>query len=195
MRVIAGEAKGRTLVAPRGGETRAATDRIRETLFAILDPTLAGADVLDLFAGAGTLGIEALSRGARHATFVERGREALAAIRRNLAATGFASRATVVPRPVRAYLDAAPPGAFGVVFVDPPFGDVATMNETLAHPALRGALAPGAVVIARSLRKHPAAPPRDASVVRTKPIGEEDLVFLRYSQPAAGGSLWTSSSS
>jgi hypothetical protein len=126
---------------------------------------------------------------------LERGREALAAIRRNLAATGFASRATVVPRPVRAYLDAAPPGAFGVVFVDPPFADVATMNETLAHPALRGALAPGAIVIARSLRKHPASPPADASVVRTKPIGEEDLVFLRYSQPAAGGSLWTSSSS
>ena len=73
MRVIAGEAKGRTLVVPRGGGTRSATDRIRETLFAIVEPELEGARVLDLFAGAGTLGIEALSRGAARATFVERG--------------------------------------------------------------------------------------------------------------------------
>ena len=70
MRVIAGEAKGRTLVVPRGGGTRSATDRIRETLFAIVEPELDGARVLDLFAGAGTLGIEALSRGAARATFM-----------------------------------------------------------------------------------------------------------------------------
>jgi len=97
MRVIAGEAKGRTLVVPRGGGTRSATDRIRETLFAIVEAELDGARVLDLFAGAGTLGIEALSRGAAHATFVERGAEAIKALRRNLATTNFDARRTSSP--------------------------------------------------------------------------------------------------
>ena len=96
MRVIAGEAKGRTLIVPRGGGTRSATDRIRETLFAIVEPELEGARVLDLFAGAGTLGIEALSRGAARATFVERSAEAVKALRRNLAATNFGERSEVV---------------------------------------------------------------------------------------------------
>src|SRR5438093_9555574 len=96
MRVIAGQAKGRTLVVPRGGGTRSATDRIRETLFAIVEPQLEGARVLDLFAGAGTLGIEALSRGAAQATFVERGAEGMKALRRNLAVTKFDARSEVV---------------------------------------------------------------------------------------------------
>ena len=92
MRVIAGEAKGRTLLAPRGTGTRPATDRIRETLFQILEPDLGDARVLDLFAGAGTMGIEALSRGAAHATFVERAATALEALRKIVASTGFAGR-------------------------------------------------------------------------------------------------------
>src|SRR5438045_9117738 len=108
MLVIAGQAKGRTLDAPRGGGTRTATDRIRETLFAILEPELEDANVLDLFAGAGTLGIEALSRGAARATFVERGAEAVKALRRNLAATGFDERSDVIAANVIGYLDARP---------------------------------------------------------------------------------------
>src|SRR3989442_14081774 len=125
MRVIAGEAKGRTLVVPRGGATRAATDRVRETLFAILEPELPDANVLDLFAGAGSLGSEALSRGARSATFVERDAEALKALRRNLETTRFADRAHVVPAGVPALLGARPVGPFDIAFVDPPFLDVA----------------------------------------------------------------------
>src|SRR2546428_6609052 len=95
MRVIAGAAKGRTLVVPRGGRTRAATDRIRETLFAILEPELGGARVLDLFAGAGALGIEALSRGAAAVTFVEPDAEAGLGVRKNPGATGFGVPGTV----------------------------------------------------------------------------------------------------
>src|SRR2546423_5652032 len=120
MRVIAGDAKGRTLVVPRGGGTRAATDRIRETLFAILEPELEGARVLDLFAGAGTLGIEALSRGAIHATFVERGREAVSALRKNLAATDFTDRASVVEANGLSFLSEPPVEPFGIAFCDPP---------------------------------------------------------------------------
>jgi len=187
MRVIAGEAKGRTLVAPRGGDTRSATDRIRETLFAIVEPTLPGATVLDLFAGAGTLGIEALSRGATHATFVERGHDAVRALERNLKATGFLARSTVITADVARYLSSRPAGPFTLAFADPPFADVTGLETTLAHPGLRAALAPEALVVARFLRKHPPAFPPDAVAVRVKEIGEENIVFLRYAEPAAGG--------
>src|SRR5437899_2287765 len=183
MRVIAGEAKGRTLVVPRGGGTRAATDRIREALFAILEPELSDAQVLDLFAGAGTFGIEALSRGASSATFVERDAAALKTLRRNLETTRFAERGRVIPANVIGYLDSRPAGPFSVVFVDPPFADVAAAEATLRHDALRAALAPDAVVVARSLRKHAPAP-ASARVVRAKNIGEETLLFLRYSHSA-----------
>jgi 16S rRNA (guanine966-N2)-methyltransferase len=186
VRVIAGEAKGRTLVAPRGTGTRPATDRIRETLFAILEPTLGAARVLDLFAGAGTLGIEALSRGAAHATFVERAPAALDALRKNVAVTGFAARAEIVAASVIGFLDRATAAQpYDLVLLDPPFADVAGLDATLAHPRLAAALAPDASVVARVLRKHPATTPPTARVVRVKQIGEEDLVFLKYS--GAGG--------
>ena len=188
MRVIAGEAKGRRLVAPKGSGTRPATDRIRETLFAILEPDLPDARVLDLFAGAGTMGIEALSRGAAHATFVERSAPALNALRMNIAATGFGARSDVVAANVIGFLDrGAPDRPYDFAFLDPPFADVAMLDATLAHPSLAAALAPDATVVARVLRKHPPTPPASAHVVRTKQIGEEDLVFLRYSVAGGGG--------
>ena len=95
MRVISGSAKGRTLKSP-GAATRPITDRAKESLFNILGTRVQDANVLDLFAGAGSVGIEALSRGAQHATLVELDREALAAIRANLTLTQLAERATVV---------------------------------------------------------------------------------------------------
>lgn len=181
MRVIAGEAKGRRLVMPRDAPTRAATDRIRETLFAILEPEIDGAAVLDLYAGAGTLGIEALSRGAARATLVERDRAALAAIRRNLDATGFLQRAVVVPSDVQAFLDGGSIGGpYDLVLCDPPFADVGGLSATLAHRALAASLSPGAIVVARALRKHPPTTPPAARVVRTRDLGEEVLLFLRY---------------
>jgi len=187
MRVIAGEAKGRTLVVPRGGGTRSATDRIRETLFAILERELDGARVLDLFAGAGTLGIEALSRGAAHATFVERGAEAIKALRRNLVTTNFGGRSEVLTANVIAYLDSRPRGPFDIVFCDPPFADVGIAEATLGHDALRAAVAPGGLVIARAHGKHVPPVPASMHLARVKAIGEEKLLFLRYIDPAAGG--------
>ena len=188
MRVIAGEAKGRRLVAPRGSGTRPATDRIRETLFAILEPSLGGARVLDLFAGAGTMGIEALSRGAAHAMFVERGAVALDALRRNLEITHFADRSEVVAANVIAFLErGARPGPFDLVLVDPPFADIAILEATLAHPGLAAALRDDATVVARFLRKHPPTTPPASHVERTKRIGEEDLLFLRYRGAGGGG--------
>ncbi|HEX9435900.1 MAG TPA: 16S rRNA (guanine(966)-N(2))-methyltransferase RsmD [Candidatus Limnocylindria bacterium] len=184
MRVVAGEAKGRRLVSPPAATTRAATERIRESLFAILDPMLEDARVLDLFAGAGSLGIEALSRGAAHATFVERDRNALAAIRANVEATGMRDRARVVAANVTAFLGRAG-GPYDLVFCDPPFAEVDLLSATLAHEGLRASLAPGALVVARVLRKHRPALPPDARVERAKPIGEETLLFLRYDAAAS----------
>lgn len=180
MRVIAGDLRGRRLAQPPALTTRAATGRIRESLFAMLDPLLAGARVLDLFAGAGSLGIEALSRGAAHAAFVERDGAALSAIRQNVAALGIAARSTVVGSDVLRFLDGAPAGPYDIAFCDPPFAERDLLGATLAHAGLRAALAPGALVVARVLRKQRPEVPAAARVEREKAIGEETLLFLRY---------------
>ncbi|MCI0346720.1 MAG: 16S rRNA (guanine(966)-N(2))-methyltransferase RsmD [Chloroflexi bacterium] len=122
MRVVAGSAKGRRIVAPAGRDTRPTSDRVREAVFNALVSlgTVDGATALDLFAGSGALGIEALSRGAAYATFVERDRAALASIRANLSATGLADRAAVVERDALAYV-AAQRAHVDIAFLDPPY--------------------------------------------------------------------------
>lgn len=119
VRVIAGTAKGRILQPPRSEGTRPITDRAKESLFNILGPGIGGQRFLDLFAGTGGVGIEALSRGCVHATFVERSAQALAGIRHNLEITGLAARAEVVRSDVFAYLR-RPPSPFEIIFVAPP---------------------------------------------------------------------------
>ena len=123
MRVIAGIAKGRKLVAPPGDDVRPTTDRTKEALFSILQPVMIGAAVLDLYAGAGSLGIEALSRGAERVTFVEKAGRALASLQENLEETGLGEAAEVVRGDVLTVLEAGPPGGpFDVVLLDPPYG-------------------------------------------------------------------------
>lgn len=128
MRVIAGELRGRPLRAPKDGRTRPTSDRAREGLFNWLGPISAGTRVLDLFAGTGAMGIEALSRGAASAVFVENRRPALAALEGNLASLKLASRARIVRRDVAQFLRAAranPEGTadrFDLVLADPPYG-------------------------------------------------------------------------
>jgi 16S rRNA (guanine(966)-N(2))-methyltransferase RsmD len=119
LRVIAGSAKGRILQPPRTSATRPITDRAKESLFAILTPRIPRGRFLDLFAGTGSVGIEALSRGSANAVFVERSRQALAGIRHNLEVTGLAAHADVVAQDVFAYLR-DPPSPFDVIFVAPP---------------------------------------------------------------------------
>lgn len=142
MRVIAGRLGGRRLRAPRGLATRPTSDRVREALFSALGD-LYGTRVLDLYAGTGALGIEALSRGAAHATFVESAHPALAALRDNLAALDLAGVSRVVAQPaLRAA--AALAGPFDLVFADPPYAALAEVPAVVA--ALARALAPGARV-------------------------------------------------
>jgi 16S rRNA (guanine966-N2)-methyltransferase len=124
MRVVAGTARGRTLVAPPGARTRPTSDRVREAIFNALGSRDAVDDarVADLFAGSGALGVEALSRGAAHATFVDRDRAAREAVRRNVEACGVADRATIVAGTVERWLAGLGPGErFDLAFCDPPY--------------------------------------------------------------------------
>jgi 16S rRNA (guanine966-N2)-methyltransferase len=127
VRVVGGTARGRPLVAPPGRQTRPTTDRVREAVFNALwsRGAVEDARVLDLFAGSGALGIEALSRGAAHATFVDADRAARAAVRRNLEVCGFADRADVVTEQARRFLERSvergDADAFDLVFADPPY--------------------------------------------------------------------------
>ncbi|HEX6938005.1 MAG TPA: 16S rRNA (guanine(966)-N(2))-methyltransferase RsmD [Longimicrobiales bacterium] len=122
MRIIAGRWRGRRIEAPPGRETRPTTDRVREAWMSALQPELPGARVLDLFAGSGALGLEALSRGAAHATFVERAGSALRALRANIERLGAAERATVVRADALVYVRRLEPHAFDVALADPPYG-------------------------------------------------------------------------
>ena len=151
MRIIAGQWGGRRLVAPRGQGTRPTSDRVREALFSILGP-LDGERVLDLFAGSGALGLEALSRGAAHATFVERERAALRALRDNVADLG--AQADVVAADAKAFLRAAQErGAqYDLVFLDPPYRDAAGLAQELD---LAVVLSAGGRVVGESDRRQP----------------------------------------
>ena len=148
MRVIAGSAKGRVLRPPRGRATRPITDRAKESLFNILAPRIPGRRFLDLFAGTGGVGIEALSRSAAHATFVERSGLALAGIRHNLEVTGLAARAEVIGRDVFGYLQESPV-PFDVIFVAPPQWHGLWPRAVALLDRERGWLADGAVAVAQ----------------------------------------------
>jgi 16S rRNA (guanine966-N2)-methyltransferase len=118
MRIIAGAAKGRRLIAPDSKGTRPVTDRVREAVFSIVGSWVEEANVLDLYAGSGSFGLEALSRGARAATFVENGAKALIALRRNIEVVGLGG--TVVSSKVSDYLNRSA-GSYDLVFMDPPW--------------------------------------------------------------------------
>jgi 16S rRNA (guanine966-N2)-methyltransferase len=153
VRVIAGEHRGRPLVAPRGRGTRPTPDRVRESVFSIL-ASVGDARVLDLFAGSGAMAIEALSRGAAEATLVDSSRAAVAAIRRNLATLGL--RAEVRPTGAAAFLERARADGrqYDLVFLDPPYRHASTLGRELST-ALAPLLAPGARVVAESDRRAP----------------------------------------
>ena len=153
MRIIAGALKGRIL-APVKGRTRPTAAKVREAIFSILGGAVVQAQVLDLFAGTGALGIEALSRGAAQAVFVEDHPEALKALARNLESLGIEDRSRVLPLPVAAALrKLAVQGAqFDLVFLDPPYGGGAAA-ATLAALAASRLLLPEVAVVAEHSRR------------------------------------------
>jgi 16S rRNA (guanine966-N2)-methyltransferase len=150
LRIVAGEFKGRRLRAPRGTRTRPTADRVREALFSMLGD-VGGTRVLDLYAGSGALGIEALSRGAESAVFVERDPQAVAAIERNLTAIGV--EATVSRQDVLRYLGGAE-GPFDLVFCDPPYDSASRLAAPLAE-RLPMLTAEDARIVTESDKRHP----------------------------------------
>ena len=158
MRIVAGAWRGRTLIAPPGTDTRPTADRVRQALFDILmhapwagRSLIEGASVLDVFAGTGALGLEALSRGAGRATFVEHARPALAALRANIAACRAEERCTVLPVDALA----VPKGeSADIVFLDPPYGQD-LVARTLVRLRAAGRLTGESLIVAETGRDEP----------------------------------------
>jgi len=156
VRIVAGLHGGRRIAAPSGDTTRPTSDRVREALFSVLGP-LDGHAVLDLFAGSGALGLEALSRGAGRTVFVERDRRALATLRANVTALGLTEAQAIVRAGDAGRLarDAvARAEAYDLVFLDPPYRLAAGLGAALGA-TLTGLLAPGARVVTESDRRAP----------------------------------------
>ena len=178
MRVIAGSLKGRRLNAPSWDGLRPTSDKLRETLFNILAPRVAGARVLDGYAGTGALGIEALSRGAAHVTFVERDRRAQTLIAENLARCGLADGYVMMRASVSRALADLQGASFDIMIFDPPYQEQA--DEMLAAAADR--LAAGGVLVLEHARR--AQTPESAGrLVRTRQIISGDSALSLYSWP------------
>ena len=178
MRVIAGALGGRRLKAPRGRVTRPTSDRVREALFAMLDD-VAGARVLDLFAGAGGLGIEAISRGAARAVFIERDPRAVRALRDNLASLGIGAEAAEVRRAevLAALRSARGRGeTYDLVFIDPPYSRASDLGRELSV-LLPSLLEPEARVVVESDRRAPLQ--LEAHLERERTYGDTSIKIHR----------------
>jgi len=171
MRVISGTARGRRLVAPEGPTTRPTPDRVREATFNALGSldAVVGATVLDLYAGSGAMGIEALSRGAAHATFVDQDRAAQRAIEANLTTTGLAEQATVVAATVEPFLAGVGGRRWDLALIDPPYDH--------DHDAWLDLLdrVPADLAVLESNR--PVEPPFGWEVIRSKRYGDTHVVI------------------
>jgi 16S rRNA (guanine966-N2)-methyltransferase len=180
--VIAGEQGGLRLVVPKGARTRPTTDRVKESVFAALGPArLTGARVLDGYAGSGALAIEALSRGAAHATLVDRDPRAVDAIRRNLTTTRLADRASVLRRGFAGHLQGrTPEQPYDLVFLDPPYDltnpELGRVLAALAEPGWLAA--DGAVVVERAANAGPPPLPAGWGVAWERMYGDTLVVLV-----------------
>jgi 16S rRNA (guanine(966)-N(2))-methyltransferase RsmD len=196
VRIIAGTYRSRVLEAPPGLATRPTSDRLRETLFNVLAPRIEGAAFLDLYAGSGAVGLEALSRGAARVTFVEREAKALSVLRGNIERLGVGSGFRVAARGVQAFLRDKPIETFDVVYdlvyLDPPWDEAAEYEAVLGllgeagfHPRSQGRdlghpfLKQGAVVIAEHRRKE-SLKERYGRLERTRLLKQGDAALSLY---------------
>ena len=177
MRIIAGEFRSRRLKSLPGAGTRPTPDRLRETLFDILQPRIAGARFADAYAGTGAVGIEALSRGAAHVWFLERSRPALDLIRENLAALGLENRSTVLAGPVQLTLARQ---FADIVFLDPPYDQDREYESALAALADNP---PALAIVQHSIRRAMPETAGDLRLARTVRQGDNVLSF--YTHPPA----------
>ena len=185
MRIIAGRFKGRTLIGPKGHLTRPTSDRVREALFSALG-NIEDAVVADLYAGTGALGLEALSRGARIATFVESSRSALISISRNIETLGLAQQTRVMRVPLeRAICSLAEMGPFNLVFADPPYAIVNRAAELLQTFIETAAMAapPFRVVLEHASKDEPRL--RGPERIFHRCYGDTGVSIFAADEPAA----------
>jgi 16S rRNA (guanine966-N2)-methyltransferase len=182
MRIVGGSLRGRTLAAPKSAAIRPTADRLRESLFNILahaygDP-VAGARVLDLFAGTGALGIEALSRGAGFALFVDQSAEARALLRENVTALGLGGVSRIFRRDATRLGPVNPLEPFSLAFLDPPYGQ-GLAQEALAAARSGGWFLPGALVIVEEAAKAQFAAPEGFRERERRSYDDTEFIFLQ----------------
>jgi 16S rRNA (guanine966-N2)-methyltransferase len=182
MRVVGGSLRGRSLAAPQSSAIRPTADRLRESLFNVLahaygDP-VAGARVLDLFAGTGALGIEALSRGAAFALFIDESADARALMRENVAALGLGGATRIFRRDATKLGAVHPLQSFTLVFLDPPYGE--RLGEKALFSARAGGwLAPDALAIVEEAEKAKFVAPEGFGELERRRYDDTELIFLR----------------
>ena len=191
MRIVGGEFRGRALIAPSGRETRPTADRLRQTIFDILahgshGERIEGARVLDLFAGTGALGLEALSRGAAFALFVEEAVAARGAIRANIEALGLTGRTRVFRRDATRLGPAGTVAPFDLVFADPPYGK-GLGERALASALAGGWLKSGALVVLEEAALAAIAPVAGLDVADIRRVGDTQIVLMRAGGAAPTG--------
>lgn len=195
MRVVGGTARGRPLLVVPGKGTRPILDRVKTALFDILRPRIEDMRLLDLFAGSGSVGIEALSQGAAHCTFIDLGRDAIATIKKNLASTGFAGRASVIQTSALDFLKSAP-GPFDLIYIAPPQYKnlwVEAMRLLDARPELLSEPDPDAeddesaalAIVQIDPREYERLDLANLREVRQKRYGNTLLVFFERERPSA----------
>jgi 16S rRNA (guanine966-N2)-methyltransferase len=181
MRVVSGRLRGRAIAAPKSKTIRPTADRLRESLFNILahafDDPVTGARVLDLFAGTGALGIEALSRGAGFALFVDDGAEARALLRENVAALGLGGTSKIFRRDATKLGEAHPVAPFSLAFLDPPYGQ-GLAAAALASARAGGWLMPEALIVVEEATKAEFVSPEGFREIDRRRYDDTELIFL-----------------
>lgn len=187
MRIIAGEFKGRRLKSPKGMDTRPTTDRVRESIFAILGDIVPGAKVLDAFAGTGAMGLEALSRGASHAVFVDASAAAARVVRDNVEACGAAGVSEVLRMDIRKALSFLARGSrrFDLVFVDPPYMTGLAQRTLADLDELKMLDTMAIAVVEHSRREEIPAEVGGFSLARRERYGDTMVSFYRYAREVA----------
>jgi 16S rRNA (guanine966-N2)-methyltransferase len=188
MRIVGGKLRGRTLAGPKSRDIRPTADRLRESLFNILahaygDP-VTGARVLDLFAGTGALGIEALSRGAAFALFVDEGAEARALLRQNVEALGLGGVTRIFRRDATKLGPAHPLAPFSLVFLDPPYGK-GLAEKALASARQGGWLAKDALCVVEEATSARFTTPDGFEEIERRTYDDTEIVFLRQASEAS----------
>jgi 16S rRNA (guanine966-N2)-methyltransferase len=181
VRIVGGTLAGRVLRAPAGHSTRPTSEKVREAIFNIIGPgRLDNAHVLDVFSGSGAVGIEALSRGAAHATFIDKDKKALEVLRKNLADLAVAELATILSQDAIAAVTRPPPEPWRFVFVDPPYASDLATRAVLALPP--ASLAPDARIVIEHDRRH-VPPDVLGSLIRTDQRRYGDTMVSFYEVP------------